>query len=857
MKYYFFVLFCCKTQYYSAILLKFYANSFFFMENTVELPKESIEKIKDIFNKNDKSKGIDGKNNSRSILISILDKIEVEKQTLRTEVYDYLNKLTIEDKGKLKISKSSGSTLRRIIEAKEWEERDIKDGKGRYGYKMSCSVEKMISFHRIFYMKYSCYWNFEKSEAVCGKLDGQYYNIFYWRTDGRSVETLGIGKIRISYDWKDADLTLFYTSKSPPDASFKGIVERKQNHIYFELKDIHQDKNFRSNVYIVLHDSKSEQSLVENIFLGGILSNNRIKNHTILSSVLFLKSNSVDISSNDYLESFINENRRGFIWEKRELSFIKYFLIGRSIKDDKNVNILQNIFDLHGINDYNVLEDYIGIYQSIDFLTTESTNKINSVIVGILHGGETILKITNNQNNEEDVISERGIAKVIYNKNKKIIALFFNFIEESRTYRSQLILEKEEGSSDLKGVYSGLIDNNIASGRVYLKKIDDLKLSETTSYKEQILKTLDEHKNVIKVIPLTKKINPREQLLELAENNIEIFDFFTDNYFDKHTDKGLDLIFNEKNKEEIPISNAEKPQKTLIFKDLSGMYKCYFSSINPPENGHDKDSSTFGLKLRIVPLKIKDNRISINYSDSILEANYIFYDRKKVLLIFNTDFYYITITFKVGVGKTRFYGVFTVNSDNYLGNDANIESSYLIIETANLQKFNFEEDAKDLSDLKQLVEEERQLKQPIITKVFGMFNRVIFNREPNNSVSYLRQSAYRRIFWDSAKFNAMMCNNAKTEKEKTLFLNNGIDDLRKAFRHGFAMKYFGKKSITENIETTENHFEYNNDNGYYPKVLKSEYNEVEKEFTNPEFFKDQRFKDILKKNWIDFNIPKP
>ncbi|MEZ4903269.1 MAG: hypothetical protein R2822_16675 [Spirosomataceae bacterium] len=180
--------------------------------------------------------------NSLKVYISImshftaeeLDKYDVEElRKILKNIYDRI--LATKKTDRKDIEKSiSGAIKNRSVSYKLMGSSTLRNFIKNPTYKPNRASEKIIGFIRFLSETYNIQMQID--EVV------DYYDIFYWRTDGSGgngkagKETIGVARLKIT-NWKDAELKYFYHSQKAPYAYLTGKVEMYNNGIHLYLED--------------------------------------------------------------------------------------------------------------------------------------------------------------------------------------------------------------------------------------------------------------------------------------------------------------------------------------------------------------------------------------------------------------------------------------------------------------------------------------------------------------------------------------------------------------------------------------------------------------------------------------------
>lgn len=686
----------------------------------------------------------------KNLLITVWNGILAAKQHNDKDIYQHIDHVRKDIKAntqkKLMPCKSS-STLRNFIK--------------KPNYQPSKSSTTIIDFIVFLTDNY-------KVQRITNTIN-DYYDIFYWRTDGSGgagksgKETIGIARLKIT-NWDEAEIKYFYHSQKTPYAYLNGKVDTYNNGIHIYLTDktgtqedpISKDKkelnysneaelSTKANSYLVLYNADRSKN---DLMVGCLSSKNRLQSWAMSSIVVCKKSDVIGLERSSFMSDFTNGKRKVQSVDPQ----IQYYLSGRQIRTEYENNILDGIENLPTNEHARFLKDFKGTFQNIHFSTNSKKEELKSYIVTIdTDGLANVIKGDGDRNQS----FERGRARIL--SDSKIL-LQFNYDSITRTFQYSLLLTKNDNNY-LEGIYFGIINTELASGRVFLKRIKEEVITEIGGH--EILKK-------IKRIEIGKStaVNPIEKLGEIADNDPKVLDFFSKNRFDAFTDAGLKNLLHLSNQH---IEKIEIPFQKSLPNDVLGVYKCYFNIKNVREQGPKHDSSSYGQILNIVPLKIDKNKVLIKYQETEIEGTYRYEGKDKVMLLFIHETYYISIFFRATKTPKFIYGMFNVmNDDNKLTEEQDsIQSSYLIMEKSSeeFEKLNFNK----IIELNDLIKIEKELKVGLVTMVFGHYQRTVLTRERNVKVTpklerlYPRQKSYRRTFWNSACFNSMRYNECEDE----------------------------------------------------------------------------------------------
>lgn len=755
----------------------------------------------------------------REIVVQVFRKIkESGKERSFTEIKNTVDKLRGKNResGQTYTKCLSGAVLKKIVE-KRWEDQKNEiSGNIILGFRRSCTQEILANYLLFFYEKYDIKWDIN-GNTFESKLDGEdYYDMFYWRQDGFGNDTVGVARIKIFNDWKDVKLRLFFHSKTTPYADLEGTATFLKGNLYISLIDktiINNQPDIKSNASIILYNVDRNK---DNILFGCILSSNRLREVPIASIILLTKGNSQGgVLESDFISAaFETDGRRK---TTKIDDRITYYLSGRQIRVEEkgHTKIVEDLSILPGFEDYNKIMNLQGTYQSFNFSTNTSKNSLRSFIIDINASGIAyIRKLPLQKFGEGDV----GRARILKNDTQDKLLLQFDYSPTSRCYNYSLLLEKNK-ENDLSGIFFGLIDSQIASGRVYLKATE--KESKPLGIRE-----------------ITNE-NPISVLSELRGCSSDVIDFFSNDRFDSFTDAGFKNFLQNQNllnTEPSTISNKLPP-------NCYGLYKCYFPTKLDSKNPYNHDASSYGLVLNILPLLITDNSVKIKIGAEIITGSYIYDDANKVMLIFNSTRYLISILFYITEIENidHIYATF-----NQIGNSQRVESSACIMINQNVGNPNFEFSKINLRhEIKVKVEDMIPIEQETkgaITKIVGSWNRTLLLKENNNVLFTPRQKAYRRTFWFAAlnQFDVFF-------KTKDInYLTEAFECIKRAYNHGFAMKYFSVYQYDDKL----GHFNYD---GLNNLNLRKQIQYLEEEIKMVQtllyaFDKDIRFVEILDVN---------
>lgn len=584
-----------------------------------------------------------------------------------------------------------------------------------------------------------------------------YYDFFYWRI---KQDNLGIAKIKIdnAKNWNSGKMRVFYKTTPREYIDLSMSVWEHGHNIYIKLENsVDSDsegsgKNINSLVVLFHSGEKKER----NFIMGCFVSANRDSDEPNSSLVVLKKSLSHTLEKSDYMDDFGDSDDTGI--RKRSINKvvpneISYFLQGNRLIVDKDFAIVKELSALPLATDANKLLKYlVGDYQNIYFSLGEAQKKIISTQMTIKSDGIVY-------NYVDDDTKDVGRLRYL---DKNNIVIQFIHDKLNNTYRYYLFLNTAE-LPYLKGSFIGLVQSQIISCR-------NLSIKKGSSK--------------IVTLPIESTTSVKDVISSITDNDTNAVNFFSDNDFDNFTDTGLKKLFNHPSS----VTNT-----TEVCNELVGRYECFFSVKQPTTDPTNHDISTFPIGLRYVPLVVESNSAYLKYMDIIVNGTIHFDGIDKALFTFIHPRFYITILITIDKDSPIKH---IVGSFNSISKDNEIQSSFMAmvrkddLDFAKAVNFTY----KSIDDLKMLDAKYSGL----ATRTFGDWNRIIHIHEKNNIDFKVRLKAYRRTFWNSACFTAIklaeLSSSDSTYDYKVKEYRKLITyDIYRAYRHGFAMRFFSKK----------------------------------------------------------------
>ncbi len=688
------------------------------------------------------------------ITIDAFIKKHPEKKVSREEI-----KRRINEEKKKNNELPKGNTYSAIIS-------NTAKGKGGEYYE-NTNIVSLYNLLYFFLVEFGFEYNFDSKRVLNHK--SLVYDGFYFRTKDNIT---GVIKLEID-NWIKGKLRFLYRSESWPYREFDLIFEPSSSSQDFKRGVFSDVEGISGTLVLSLPLDEAKRR-----FLKGIITYYNVDHKAINSSHLILQKDEGDssIESSKFLTPF-KDRRRSFINIPKTYD---YFLNGRNLILRSEPFFEENKFS--GYEESQKLGMLVGEYQSIHFPSSGERYSLKVYRVKIAQNGFA----THDKVNGTDY----GIAKIVNQRLYIYFSKSFKLGEASYEslyfdHMTYLLILDISNPKLLEGHYTGIINDNIASGPIVL----ELKENVKPISKKEI--GLDEVKNILKktttsFYKISKHLRIRQQ-----NQNHQIL--------------------------------TEKSEVSSLPQSLYGEYSCYFS-FRKGKKGQ-QDVSRFGQLLCKMPISINE-QVVVKYGVKQNEyhgiVNVIGDDSKHIIQInFYESNFFSTMIFQVEeISENeyeRIYGILTLQHQEVVES-----SSFICINNSLLGKNYKDELYERFQSLESIVIQD-DITKGAATKILGPWNRSILMNEVVNEKLSIRKLGYRRVFWNSAVYNYLLAENSNTREKCIFHLNEVRYDFLRAFFHGFGMKTYAGVKLGDVRFPTELREETEMINEFYQRIKSNQW----------------------------------